>query len=185
MTALDESIRLFDSSVNNLMANIDGNEYLASALALFLIIYAGLAAPKLPSYIARLFDNAIFRFVLLFLVAYSANKNPTVAVIAAVALIVSIMTLNRLKFNNYMNLMMVENLRPSAIAEERAASEARFEEGFNEEESVASAGSGGCNANWRNNFYPQYAQMQPDAYMARYTGDNVSGYDPSAAYNIS
>ena len=38
-------------------------------------------------------------------------------------------------------------------------------------------------ANYHNSFYPQYVDIKPDAYMARYTGDVVNGYDPTATYS--
>ncbi len=38
-------------------------------------------------------------------------------------------------------------------------------------------------ANYRNSFYPQYVNMKPDAYLARYSGGNVSGYDQDAYYS--
>jgi len=42
----------------------------------------------------------------------------------------------------------------------------------------------GCDkkANAHNAFYPQYANMKPDAYATRYNGSDVGGYDPTAAY---
>ena len=36
--------------------------------------------------------------------------------------------------------------------------------------------------NYRNDFYPQYVNMKPDAYMARYTGNEVNGFDPNSGY---
>lgn len=44
-------------------------------------------------------------------------------------------------------------------------------------------GCGVMKGNYHNSFYPQYTNMKPDAYMARYTGDSVNGYDPTATYS--
>lgn len=42
----------------------------------------------------------------------------------------------------------------------------------------------GCTrkANFRDSFYPQYVNMKPEAYLARYTGNETYGYDRSARY---
>jgi len=163
----------FDSTVNSGMNIIDNNQYLSVALGLFLILYAGLAAPKLPETIAKLFDNVLFKFVILFLVAYGAKKNPTVAIIAVVALLVSIQAANRIKFNKILMSIMGREGMTEVAPEEIVAVE-----------DEASGGSPGCahTGQFRNSFYPQYVNMKPDAYLARYTGNSVAGFDPSANY---
>lgn len=203
----------FDNTVKNLLSVVDNNEYLSAALSLFLILYAGLAAPKLPEYIARLFDNPLFKLLVFFLIAYSAKKNPTVAIIAAVGLMVSLHTLSRYKVNGRM-INMVRQEAVVSEAEAEAEAEANGEaigEGFAEgmeqlvmeeavspipeeqipeeilaelqaEEGVPEAGAPAYVADYKNSFYPQYANMKPDAYMARYTGNDIGGYDPSAQY---
>jgi hypothetical protein len=88
----------FDNAVKNSLSFLD-NEYVSAALALFLILYASLAAPKLPESVARLFDNYIVKFIIFFLIVYIAKKNATIAIIAAIGVMVSIMTLNTYKFN--------------------------------------------------------------------------------------
>lgn len=41
-----------------------------------------------------------------------------------------------------------------------------------------------CNKkeDYKNNFYPQYVNMKPDAYIGRYTDNNVNGFDSNTAY---
>ena len=94
---------------------VDKNEYLSTALSLILILYAGLAAPKLPEYIARLFDNPLFKLLVFFLVAYSAKKNPTVAIIAAIGVMISLHTLNRYKVNKQMINMVKQEEHLSEV----------------------------------------------------------------------
>lgn len=84
----------FNNFVENNLRFLE-NDYVSSALTIFLVVYAGMAAPNLPESIARLFDNTVFRMLIFFLVAYSSQKNPTVAAVAAVGLMVSLQTLNR------------------------------------------------------------------------------------------
>lgn len=164
MNALENITRQFDNTVNTGMNFVDQNQYISVALGLFLILYAGLAAPKLPESIAKLFDNMLFKFIVLFLVAYGARKNPTVAIIAVVGLLVSIQALNRIKLNKALMTIFGTEGMETVSAEAEA--------------------SGGCTqtGQYRNAFYPQYVNMKPDAYLARYTNDNVSGFDPSASY---
>lgn len=99
----------FDNTVKNSLSFLD-NEFVTAGLYLFLILYAGLAAPQLPSYIAKLFDYTLFKTLIFFLIIYVSKKNPSVAIIAAIAVMVSLMTLNRLKFGQeMMSLVKREN----------------------------------------------------------------------------
>jgi hypothetical protein len=181
----------FDNTVNSYLSIINDNEYLSGAIKLILILYAGLAAPQLPEYIAKFFDNAIVKLIIYFLIVYTAKQDPTVAIIAAIAVMVTLHTVNKLKFNNQM---------VNAVAEGEALpppEEEGMEQVVMEEEQVANGEEipeealaelelqKGCarRANFRNSFYPQYTNMKPDAYKARYTGGDVSGYDPMAAYS--
>lgn len=91
----------FDNTVKNYLGFLD-NEYVSAGLSLFLILYAGVAAPKLPQQVVQLFDNTLVKLFVFFLIVYVSRKNPTVAIIAAVAVLVSLMTLNRIKFNQEM-----------------------------------------------------------------------------------
>ena len=88
----------FDNTVKNYMSVFD-NQYVSAVLAIILIAYAGIAAPRLPESIANLFDYAIVKLVIFFLIAYMAQKNATVAIIAAVGVLISLMTLSTYKFN--------------------------------------------------------------------------------------
>lgn len=91
----------FDRTVKQYTTWLD-NPYVSGALIVFLIVYAGMAAPRLPSYIANLFDYTAVKLLIFFLIAYLSKKNATVALIAAIALMISIMTLNKLKFGEEM-----------------------------------------------------------------------------------
>jgi hypothetical protein len=73
------------------------NKYIAAGLSLLLILYASLAAPKLPYMIARLFDYTIVKVIMFFMLVYISRKDPTIALIAAVGVLVSLMALDRIK----------------------------------------------------------------------------------------
>ena len=91
----------FDNIVGKYTTWLD-NPYVAGALTVFLIVYAGAAAPKLPSWIVKMFDYTLVKLALFFLIVFISRKNATVAIVAAIALLVSIMVLNRLKFDQEM-----------------------------------------------------------------------------------
>lgn len=105
----------FDDTVKRSLSFLD-NEYVNASVYLFLILYAGLAAPKLPEYVAKLFDYTLVKVLLFFLIVYISKKNPTLAIIASIAVIVSIMTLNRFKFGNeLMSMISNENVPQGEI----------------------------------------------------------------------
>ena len=76
------------------------NKYVAAIVRVFLILYAGLVAPKLPSGLAALFKNPVFKVLVLFLIVYIAMKDPVVALLVAVGFTISIVTLNKLETVN-------------------------------------------------------------------------------------
>lgn len=98
----------FDNFIKNHTTWLE-NEYVAGALTIFLILYASLAAPKLPDYIAKLFDYTLFKIIIFFLIVYMHKKNPTVALVAAIALMVSLMTLDKLKLHEGMTSVKSES----------------------------------------------------------------------------
>jgi len=71
------------------------NAYVMNFVRIFLILYAGLVAPRLPSAIAKLFDNALFKAFVLFLIAYTGVKDATIALLIAVGFTVSMVSLRK------------------------------------------------------------------------------------------
>lgn len=99
-----------DQTMNEYLGVLD-NEYVSSAVTLVLILYASLAAPKLPENVAKLFDNTAFKLVIFFLIAYTAKKSPTVAAVSAAGVMISLQTLNRYEVNK----KMVEVAKPTVM----------------------------------------------------------------------
>lgn len=97
----------FDKLVKDNTQFLD-NPYIAGALTVFLIVYAGAVAPKLPDYVIKMFDYTAVKLVMFFLIVFLSRKNATVALVASIALMVSIMALNRLKFDQEM-MSVVDN----------------------------------------------------------------------------
>lgn len=50
--------------------------------------------PKLPLFIYNLFDNVIFRIIILFLIFVSGNKNPSVAILIAISYVLTLDYIN-------------------------------------------------------------------------------------------
>lgn len=84
-----------DKFVNDL--GIKSNPYATAIIAVFTIAYAAIVAPKLPGPIAKLMDYTVVRIIILFLIAYMANSNPTAALMIAIAFLVSMNTLTNLE----------------------------------------------------------------------------------------
>lgn len=76
------------------------NKYVAAIVRVFLILYAGLIAPKLPAGLASLFQNSVFKVLVLFLIVYISMKDATIALLVAVGFTISIVTLNKLETVN-------------------------------------------------------------------------------------
>ena len=71
------------------------NIYITTAIKVFLGLYAGFAAPKLPPSILLLLDNMLFRVVLAFTIVLVATRDPSIALMISVAFIITLQTANR------------------------------------------------------------------------------------------
>ena len=72
------------------------NEYLASALLIFVIVYASKAQVELPDWLSALFKNDIFKILYLsLLLMIPFDKAPHVSIIVAVLFVVILNTINR------------------------------------------------------------------------------------------
>lgn len=91
----------FDKFVKENTTWLD-NEYISSTLLLTLIVYSSLVAPKLPNNIIKLFDYTIVKVIFFFFIVFISRKNATIAIAASLALLISIMILNKIKFNEEM-----------------------------------------------------------------------------------
>lgn len=66
------------------------NKYVSTAMVLVLGLYSTLLGPKLPTPIKSLFNNTIFRILVLFFIVVRANKDPKVAILTAIAFILTL-----------------------------------------------------------------------------------------------
>lgn len=85
------------------------NKYVSIILSVLLAVYGGLAAPALPPFIKKLFENEIFRIVILALIVYKGQRDPQLAIMIAVAFVVTMNYLNEYEVKE--NFKRVENFR--------------------------------------------------------------------------
>lgn len=91
MEAVNSVLKVADSYLSVLHTN----QYVSATVSIFLILYASLAAPKLPPFIASLFENTLFKVLIFFLILAVRSYNPTVALLVAIGFLISLQTLSK------------------------------------------------------------------------------------------
>lgn len=71
--------------------------YFTAILTMCLILYASMVRPDLPNFVVALFEQWWFRFIFLFLIAFTATKNIQVAVIAALVFLMTMLFVSERK----------------------------------------------------------------------------------------
>ena len=94
--------------VNKFYETLFIDKKVSTLISTFLILYGGLASPQLPGFVKTLFENRIFKILILSLVVYSSNKDPKFAIMMAVAFTITMnmldsMTLSE-KFSSNNNI---------------------------------------------------------------------------------
>jgi uncharacterized protein YkwD len=98
------------SNIDFLKQSLDkiiDDKYVNVFLTFFLVLYGGLAAPRLPTEIAELFNNVLFKLLVLFLVAFYASKKPNIALLIAVSFYISLTTLQTYNINDKIKKSLV------------------------------------------------------------------------------
>ena len=90
--------------LNNVFSVLNSNQIVSSVISLFLILYAGLAAPKLHPSMAGLFKNTWFKIIIITLVIYMImKKDAGTAVLLSVCFVLSLQTINKLTTKKVLN----------------------------------------------------------------------------------
>ena len=65
------------------------NKYVNGILTLFIVLYASMIGPELPTVVKNLFSNTIFKMFILFLVIIMGSTDPKLAIIIAIAFVLT------------------------------------------------------------------------------------------------
>jgi len=69
---------------------LEKNLYVKAIVVMLILLYTASIRPNLPSYLKNLFNNSIFKVVVLFFVVMRARKDPVLSLAVAVAFVVTI-----------------------------------------------------------------------------------------------
>ena len=82
-------LRTYNTDLNSMLSPLE-QPVIAGLLRLFLVLYGGMFAPALPDSILKWFGFVPFRIFILFLIVWTANRDPALAILIAVAFYTSI-----------------------------------------------------------------------------------------------
>ena len=97
--------------VNDLGKRLDSvleNKTTSLVISLVLCLYAGLAAPALPNSVIKFFDTMLGKVIFLFLIGFMASRNVQVALMIAVAYVVTLHIANKRATEEYINFLRNE-----------------------------------------------------------------------------
>ena len=125
-------------TLNNNLSILRTNPYLSASINLFLVLYAGLAAPNLPASIAGLFEYPVFKILILTLVMVLVQgKNWNMAILIAMGFSVSMMTLSRYRTASLVTeLSGLENSSDENSSDENSSDENSSDENSSDENSA-------------------------------------------------
>jgi hypothetical protein len=97
-------LRSYNADINSALSPLD-QPIIAGLLRLFLVLYGSMVAPVMPDYILKWFGFVPFRIFVLFLIVWTSNHSPDIAILVAVAFYVSINVLSgRRAFEKFQNV---------------------------------------------------------------------------------
>lgn len=91
--SIDSLLKMAENLISQADSVLDraiSNRYLMTTLKVFIALYAALAAPKLPVVALRLLNFTLVRIAIAFAIVLIALKEPTIALLVAIAFIVSL-----------------------------------------------------------------------------------------------
>jgi hypothetical protein len=107
-----DTVNQMSNYVNKTLNFVNNNKILSSVLGMLLVLYAAMAAPKLPKSVVKVFDNTFFKLGYMFMIAYLATKDPSVAIITAAALLITLQTLSSREASDKAETQMVQETKP-------------------------------------------------------------------------
>ena len=91
--------RLINSTEKIINRGLD-NIYINTGLKVFIGLYAAFAAPRLPPSLVNLMDNIIVRISFAFIIVFISLREPSMALIIAIAFVVTLQTANKYRLIN-------------------------------------------------------------------------------------
>lgn len=79
------------------------NDNVATVTSVIIALYAGMAAPALPDSVVLFFDTVVGKLLFLFLIGFVASRNIKVALMVAVAFVVTLHVVNQRTTERYFN----------------------------------------------------------------------------------
>lgn len=99
------------------------NKYVYTILTIFIILYASKIGPNLPNFIRNLFNNALFRVAILFLIVVRANKDPVMSMLIAVGFVLTINFISEKEIKETFSEMPINTNEIPIIQEEEQSNE--------------------------------------------------------------
>jgi hypothetical protein len=85
------------STIEKLLNSALDNVYINTGIKVFLGLYAAFAAPNLPPFLLGLFDTILFRILVAFVIIFMAIREPSIAIMIAVAFVITLHAANKYK----------------------------------------------------------------------------------------
>lgn len=86
-------LRTYNTDINGVLSPLDSAPG-AAVLKLFLVLYGSMIAPHLPDSVLKWFNYVPFKILVLFLIVWTGNHDPSLAIIIAVAFFASMNVLS-------------------------------------------------------------------------------------------
>ena len=101
---INSSTKLVTDTVGEVIDDIEGsikytltNKYVSTTIKVLIALYAAFAAPSLSKNVAVFFDNTLVKITIAILIAYLATKDASMAILVALAFILTLQTANKYK----------------------------------------------------------------------------------------
>lgn len=102
--------------INSILSTSFNNNFFSSIITIILLGYASLVRKNVPLFIVKLFDNPIFRILILSLIIYKGNKDPKLAIFIAIAFTVTMNLISKQKiFENFTDTTISNNRSDSEV----------------------------------------------------------------------
>lgn len=94
MDKINKQINIIDSQAKKSLSFLD-NKYVRNSILTFLAIYIGIWSPRLPPSVHQLFQNNLFRMIVLSMVLFVSTKDLGISLMMALAFLISMLMLRK------------------------------------------------------------------------------------------